>query len=118
MSPGSMSLSFDARDLRISGGLMLGAAAVIPELPFEPGFACPLRTWTGIPCPLCGMSTSVIATVHGDLMSAFAANPAGIVAVVVAAWLLIARPRSLRVPLPVILFMLASMWIFELFRFL
>ena len=61
MSPGSMSVSFDARDLRISGGLMLGAAAVLPLLPIEPGFACPLRTWTGIPCPLCGMTTSVVA---------------------------------------------------------
>jgi hypothetical protein len=113
-----MSLSLDVRDLRIAGGLMLGAAAALPLLPFEPGFACPLRTWTGIPCPLCGMSTSVVATVHGDLVSAFAANPAGIVAVVVAAWLLIARPRSLRIPSPVAALVLLSMWIFELFRFL
>jgi hypothetical protein len=118
MSPGSMAIWFDARDLRISGGLMLGAAAMLPVLPFEPGFACPLRSWTGIPCPLCGMTTSVVATVHGDLVSAFAANPAGIVAVAVAAWLLIVRPRSLRVPRPAVVLMLLSMWIFELFRFL
>jgi hypothetical protein len=118
MSPGSMAVSFDVRDLRISGGFMLGAAAALPVLPFEPGIACPLRTLTGIPCPLCGMTTSVVATVHGDLASAFAANPAGIVAVAVAAWLLIARPRSLRVPRPAVVLMLLAMWIFELFRFL
>src|SRR5918996_1147373 len=111
MSPGSMSLSLDARDLRIAGGLMLGAAAALPFLPVEPGFACPLRTWTGIPCPLCGMSTSVVATVHGDLAAAFAANPAGIAAVVVAAWLLMVRPRSLRIPAPAAALILLSMWV-------
>jgi hypothetical protein len=118
MSPGGMNLSLHAGDLRIAGGLMLGAAVALPLLPFEPGLACPLRTWTGIPCPLCGMSTSVIATVHGDLAAAFVANPAGIVAVAVAAWLLIAHPRSLRIPTPAAALMLLSMWVFELFRFL
>jgi hypothetical protein len=51
-------------------------------------------------------------------VSAFAENPAGIAAVALAAWLLIARPRSLRVPRPAVALVLLCMWIFELFRFL
>ena len=36
---------------------------------------CPLRTLTGIPCPLCGMTTGATALVSGDLGAALAANP-------------------------------------------
>jgi hypothetical protein len=36
---------------------------------------CPLRTLTGIPCPLCGMTTAATALATGDLAGALAANP-------------------------------------------
>jgi Protein of unknown function (DUF2752) len=36
---------------------------------------CPLRTLTGIPCPLCGMTTAATALAAGDLGGAMAANP-------------------------------------------
>jgi hypothetical protein len=36
---------------------------------------CPLRTLTGIPCPLCGMTTAATALASGDLGAAVAANP-------------------------------------------
>jgi uncharacterized membrane protein YqjE len=36
---------------------------------------CPLRTLTGIPCPLCGMTTAATALASGDLGAALAANP-------------------------------------------
>jgi hypothetical protein len=36
---------------------------------------CPLRTLTGIPCPLCGMTTAATALATGDLAGAMAANP-------------------------------------------
>jgi hypothetical protein len=36
---------------------------------------CPLRTLTGIPCPLCGMTTAATGLVSGDLGTAVAANP-------------------------------------------
>lgn len=29
-------------------------------------FVCPLRHWTGIPCPTCGMTRSFMAIVRGD----------------------------------------------------
>lgn len=41
------------------------------------GSACFFRQHTGIPCPTCGMSRSVVATLHGDLSTAVRANPAG-----------------------------------------
>ncbi len=31
-----------------------------------PGLVCPLRHWTGIPCPTCGMTRSLMAVVRGD----------------------------------------------------
>ena len=36
---------------------------------------CPLRTLTGIPCPLCGMTTAATHLASGDLGAALAANP-------------------------------------------
>jgi uncharacterized protein DUF2752 len=36
---------------------------------------CPLRTLTGIPCPMCGMTTAATGLAGGDLQAAVAANP-------------------------------------------
>jgi hypothetical protein len=107
----------DLMDLRIAAALMLAAGVVLPLVPGYPGLACPWRTVTGIPCPLCGMSTSVEATLRLHLRDAFAANPAGIAAVIAAVALLVTRPRRLVVPRAVIPVTLMVMWIFELFRF-
>jgi Protein of unknown function (DUF2752) len=97
---------------------MLGAAALLPVLPGHPGLACPLRAATGIPCPLCGMTTSVEETVRLDLEAAVAANPAG-VAVAVAVLLLFGRrqPTALRLPWLALPVALLAMWVWELNRF-
>jgi Protein of unknown function (DUF2752) len=97
---------------------MLGAGAALPLLPGHAGLPCPLRTLTGVPCPICGMSTSVEATVHGHLVSALQANPAGPFAVLAALVLLVHRPtRALRVPTAAVVMLLLGMWVFELHRF-
>jgi hypothetical protein len=107
----------EAGELGTAGGLMLAAAAVLGSIPGHSGLPCPLRTLTGVPCPLCGMTTSVEATVHGHLGHALAANPAGVVAVAVAVFLLVRRPATIRVSLPLVVGALALMWAFELLRF-
>ena len=108
----------DLHDLRIAGGVMLAGAALLPLLPGPNGLPCPLRTLTGIPCPLCGMTTSVTAAVHLDVPAALAANPAGIVAVVVAIALLVAhRRRAVSLPVWVAPVALVLMELWELVRF-
>lgn len=107
-----------ARHLRWAGGAMVGAALVMTRLPAGVGLPCPLRTITGVPCPFCGMQTSVKATLVGDVGRAVAANPAGLLAVLVAVALLVVRPASIRIPpLPVTAVALAAMWVFQLARF-
>ena len=96
---------------------MLVAAAVLPVLPVHPTLLCPLRTVTGVPCPLCGMTTSVEATVHLHFGDALAAAPAGVLLVVAAIVLLVRRPAAVRVPLGLVFAVLALMWAFQLHRF-
>ena len=64
------------------------------------------------------MTTSVEATVHGHLLAALGANPAGPVAVLAAvAFSSDGGRHSLRVPTLVLLAVVLGMWIFELHRF-
>jgi hypothetical protein len=114
---GTSSLALDVRDIRGPAVALLAAGAVLPLLPGDPSVSCPLRTLTGIPCPLCGMSTSVEETVRLHLGAALRANPAGLAAVVAAVVLLAVRPRRLRVPSLLIPLVLLAMWLFELHRF-
>jgi hypothetical protein len=110
-------LAVDPTGLRLAGLTMLAAGAALPFAPDHVGLPCPLRTATGIPCPLCGMTTSVEAMVRFDLHGALAANPAGPVAVVVAVALLLLRPRAVRLPLAAVPVALLALWLFELHRF-
>lgn len=96
---------------------MLGAAFVLPALPGHPGLACPLRAATGVPCPLCGMTTSVEDTVHLHVGAALAANPAGVLAVAAALLALVVRPRRVTMPTAAGVMLMASMWLFELHRY-
>ncbi len=107
-----------AQDVRIGGGIMLAAGAVWPLLGAGlPSLACPLLSTTGIPCPLCGMTTSVVAAIHGDLAGAVSANPFGLVAIGAAVWLLADRSREwLRAPWWVWGGAVAASWVFQVAR--
>jgi hypothetical protein len=110
-------LALDLDELRGAGAAMLAAGAALPLLPGHPGFACPLRRLTGVPCPLCGMTTSVEDTLRLHVHAALAANPAGLLAVLCAFVLLAVGSRRLRIPAAVVPAALAAMWLFELHRF-
>jgi hypothetical protein len=110
-------VALDARELRWVGAGLLAAGALLPLLPGEAGLPCPLRTLTGVPCPLCGMTTSVIAAVHLHPAEALAANPAGIAVVLVAIALLLFRPARLPLPVLAVPLVLPVLWLFELHRF-
>jgi hypothetical protein len=64
------------------------------------------------------MTTSIEATLHGHIAAAAGANPAGPLAVLAAFVLLVRRPsRPMRVPLALVVAVLAGMWLLELHRY-
>jgi hypothetical protein len=110
--------TLDLRALRGVGVAMLSMAVVRPMLPFEVVPPCPLRTLTGIPCPLCGMTRGVTAAVHAEFGRALFLNPASILAVAAAVLLLIAwRTKRVTIPVWVIVLVLALMWSWQLFKY-
>jgi hypothetical protein len=60
----------------IYGGIalvILGAGWLQSILSFAPD--CVFKGLTGIPCPTCGATRSVVHLSHGDILSAFTMNP-------------------------------------------
>jgi Protein of unknown function (DUF2752) len=111
-------VEFHLNDVRGAAIALLAAGSALPLLPGHPGLPCPLRMLTGIPCPFCGTTTSVEATLHVDPGAAFAANPLGPALVASALVLVVRRPRHpLRVPLLFVIVLAAALWLFELHRF-
>jgi hypothetical protein len=53
--------------------LMLCAGRLLPVLSFAPD--CVFKWLTGIPCPTCGSTRSVVHLAHGEIMTALAKNP-------------------------------------------
>ena len=86
----------------------------------RPTTLCPLRAFTGIPCPFCGTTTAGVRLGRGDLLGALLANPFTLLAGValVLAPLLAGR---LRVPPRVgpwlLTGMAASAWLWQMVRF-
>jgi hypothetical protein len=93
---------------------------------------CPLRALTGVPCPLCGMTTAATALASGELGAALAANPfvlllAGftmVMAVLMAARAIGRLPGAAQWPASrsrqshsVVAVLAAASWAFQLHRF-
>jgi len=104
--------------LRTAGLFLVPAAIVLSVSPVDPVPPCPLRTLTGIPCPLCGSTRGVIAAVHGHIGHALALNPASI-GVLILALLMVAgwRVERIRIPVWVIITVFAVLWSYQLFKY-
>lgn len=113
---------------------MLAAGGVLAFTALQIPLICPLRSITGIPCPLCGMTTGTVAMLRGDLSSSVSANPfaPGFVLAAAAAFVdglrrwagrpsilgLVARVRAVRrLALPLLVAAALISWIFQLYRF-
>jgi hypothetical protein len=118
-APGtSRPLELDLKPLRFAGAAMLGAAAILPIVPVAPVPPCPLRTFTGIPCPFCGMTRGVTALVHGHVSAAFTYNPGAFLIVAIAVVLLVAwRWQRVRIPMWAVFLFFAVLWAYQLFKY-
>jgi hypothetical protein len=108
----------DLRPLRIAGLALVPAALVISATPLDVVPSCPLRTLTGIPCPLCGSTRGVIAAVHGHLGEALTLNPASLLVLALAAMLVLGwRVERVRIPVWGIVAVFAVLWSYQLFKY-
>lgn len=111
----------DLRPLRWAAVALVPAAAVLSVLPFNPVPPCPLRTITGVPCPLCGSTRGVIAAVHGHVGQALTLNPASLLAILLAVVLLVTwrlRPAArVRIPAWTVFAVLGALWCYQLFKY-
>ncbi len=93
----------------IYGGIalvMLGAGRLLPILSFAPD--CVFKGLTGIPCPTCGSTRSVVHLAHGDILSALAMNPLTTLCLISAIVYFIASLMSVAFDLPRINVILAD----------
>ena len=110
---------------------LLATGLVLAWTSLKVPLICPLRALTGVPCPLCGMTTGTVAFLRGDLSGSLAAAPlsiavipATVAGIAVAVWNFIkgSKPRlestRLRRAGVVILGLaLIFSWVFQLHRF-
>jgi len=108
----------EVRRLRAPAAVFLAGGLVLAHLPEGWGLPCPLRTLTGVPCPFCGVTTSVRDALGGRVRAALGVAPLGLVligaAIAIALRLTPANVRVLRLLLVVAV---VAEWCFELLRF-
>jgi hypothetical protein len=108
----------DVRRLRKPAAVFLAGGLLLAHLPTAWGLPCPMRSLTGVPCPFCGVTTSVRDTLGGHLRAGLGAAPLGmfLVAAAIAATLRLG-PARVRVLRPILIAAVAAEWCFELHRF-
>ncbi len=112
------STEVDVRRLRGPAAIFLAGGLVLAHLPAGWGLPCPMRALTGVPCPFCGVTTSVRDTLGGHVRTGFSAAPLGLLLVVAAiAVALRLGPGTVRILRPLVIAGVVAEWGFELFRF-
>ncbi|MCC6176859.1 MAG: DUF2752 domain-containing protein [Chloroflexi bacterium] len=69
--------------------LLVGLVVPPEAMTAGPSF-CPFKVMTGLPCPGCGLTRSVVFLLHGDLTASLYFHPLGIVTVAAFLFLLVA----------------------------
>jgi hypothetical protein len=108
--------------VRAAGATAAALTVALLHDAHDPGVLCPLRRFTGVPCPGCGSTTVFIEAGHGDFAAALLANPVTVLAglgLLLAPlgpgrwwWGLANRPRSALLGTA-----LAVAWLWQLHRF-
>lgn len=99
----------------------VGLAALGMVLPFSPIPPCPMLTFTGVPCPMCGMTRSARALLRFDISSSLQFQPFGLLAFIggIAILGMWALPKTrtvslLRIPVAVVIAAFAASWIWNI----
>jgi len=79
---------------RVAGGILLLAAVLPPSWVLSGPPLCPFRLLTGLPCPGCGLTRSVVSFLHGDVAGAIAFHPLGPLVVAALALAVLVGPLS------------------------
>jgi Protein of unknown function (DUF2752) len=111
--------------VRIGALALLAVAAAQVHQHDDPGVICPLRRFTGVPCPFCGSTTMFMEAGAGHWGAALTANPLTVVAVAVflfsPALAFDAPDRWARLPVRLRWIgggaVLAASWLWQLHRF-
>jgi hypothetical protein len=68
--------------LRCTAAAVAAVTVAVLHDVHDPGVLCPLRRFTGIPCPGCGSTTVFIEAGHGHWLAALTANPVTVLAAI------------------------------------
>ena len=105
-------MQFDARAIQRASYALFAGGAVYAVSPVHPPVPCPLRSLTGIPCPLCGMTRAVTTAFRFDILGSLRFNPGGIALIAFAIWAMIAlrRRTSFRLPAWIPIAGITALW--------
>lgn len=124
----------ETRAVALQSGLAagtLGAGVLLAVTALQLPVICPLRILTGVPCPLCGMTTGTVDLLRGDIRGALSANPLSVLFVPGLVAFTVQKLRRLVLGSPAVVFpraaikavlllavpIVVTVWMFELHRF-